>query len=277
MKTFHLHLVSDSTGETVGSVARAALAQFEDVDAEEHNWTLVRTKTQIDRVIANIDEFPGMVLYTLVDKQLGEMLKKACQKHGQPCIAVLAPVVNELSAYLGEETQAAPGKQHQMDEEYFSRVDAINYALSHDDSQGHWDLDGADIILCGPSRTSKSPTCVYLAYKGFKAANVPFVLGIDLPPGLFTAKDALIVGLTISPDRLQQIRKERLNSLKQEDTSYVDVEMIHKEIDESRKLFRQQGWPVIDVTRKSVEETAATILQYHQNLMKQREQKAEHS
>lgn len=268
MKQFNLHLVSDSTGETVGSVARAVIAQFDGVEAEEFNWTLVRTKTQMDRVITAIDESPGMVLYTLVDKDLAEHLKKACQKHGQPCIGVLNPVLNELSAYLGEETHAAPGKQHQMDQDYFDRVDAINYTLSHDDSQGHWELDDADIILVGPSRTSKSPTCVYLAYKGYKAANVPFVLGVDLPPSLFTVTEPFIVGLTISPDRLQQIRKERLNSLKQEDTNYVDVEMIHKEIDESRKLFRKYNWPVIDVTRKSVEETAATILQFYQQAKK---------
>lgn len=264
MKKFNLHLVSDSTGETVGSVARAALVQFDDVEAEEFNWTLVRSKNQLDRVIESIKENPGVVMYTLVDGSLRDTLKLECAKRGLPCIAVLSGVVSELSAYLGQESHASPGKQYELTEEYFTRVDAINYALAHDDGQAHWDLEGADIILVGPSRTSKSPTCVYLAYKGFKAANIPFVLDCPLPPSLETLKKPLIVGLTIQTDRLMQIRKSRLQSLSQEaETNYVDIEYMEREIAESRKLFSKQRWPVIDVTKRSVEETAATIAQYH--------------
>lgn len=263
MKKFNLHLVSDSTGETVGSVARAALAQFEDVEPEEFSWTLVRTRPQIEKVVESIAENPGVVMYTLVDNALRDALKAECARRGLPCIAIIAGVVAELSAYLGLETHALPGKQHVMDEDYFTRVDAINYALGHDDGQGQWELEEADIVLVGVSRTSKSPTCVYLAYKGYKAANVPFVLDCPLPPGLEQLKKPLVVGLTIGSDRLQQIRKTRLQSLNHDkDSNYVDMEYMQREIAESRKLFQKHRWPVIDVTRRSVEETAATILQY---------------
>lgn len=272
MKKFNLHLVSDSTGETVGSVARAALAQFDDIEAEEYNWPLVRSKNQLERVIESISENPGAVMYTLVDVVLRDTLKMECAKRGLPCIAVLSTVVSELSSYLGLETHALPGKQHELNEDYFTRVDAINYALTHDDGQSHWDLEDADVVLVGPSRTSKSPTCVYLAYKGFKAANIPFVLDCPLPPSLETLKKPLIVGLSISTDRLQQIRKSRLQSLKQEnDTNYVDLEYMQREISESRKLFNKNKWPVIDVSKRSVEETAATIAQYLKKHMEKKE------
>ena len=263
MKKFNLHLVSDSTGETVSSVARAAVVQFDDIEPEEFSWTLVRTKAQMEKVIEAIKENPGAVMYTLVDNALRDMLKMECARRGLPCIAVLSTVVAELSSYLGLETHALPGKQHAMNEDYFSRVDAISYALAHDDGQAHWELEEADIVLIGVSRTSKSPTCVYLAYKGYKTANIPFVLGCPLPPSIDQLKKPLVVGLTIGPDRLQQIRKTRLQAIKQEqDTNYVDMDYLQKEIGESRKLFTKYKWPVIDVTRRSVEETAATIVQY---------------
>ncbi|MCE2926916.1 MAG: kinase/pyrophosphorylase [Rickettsiales bacterium] len=263
MKEFNLHLVSDSTGETVGSVARAALAQFEGVEPEEHSWTLVRSKAQLEKVIEGIREKPGVVMMTLVDNNLRDLLKMECVKLGVPCIPVLAGIVSELSNYLGEKTHALPGKQHELNEDYFTRVDAINFALAHDDGQGHWELEDADIILVGVSRTSKSPTCVYLAYKGYKAANIPFVLDCPLPEALETVKKPLVVGLSINSERLQQIRKTRLQSINQEqDTNYIDMEYMQREMTESRKLFAKHRWPVIDVTKRSVEETAATIIQY---------------
>ena len=263
MKKFNIHLVSDSTGETVDSVARAAMAHFDDIEPEEFNWTLVRSKPQLEKVIEGIREHPGVVMYTLVDNELRDMLKLECAKRGLPCIAVLTNIVSELSTYLGMETHAIAGKQHELNEEYFTRVDAINYALTHDDGQGQWELEEADVVLIGVSRTSKSPTCVYLAHKGVKAANIPFVLDCPLPDNLGQLKKPLVIGLSISPDRLQQIRKTRLQSLKQEkDTNYVDMDYMQREITESRKLFQQHKWPVIDVTRRSVEETAATIMQH---------------
>lgn len=262
---FHLHLVSDSTGETVSSVVRAAMAQFEHLDAEEHTWSLVRTRSQMEKVIQAIREEPGPVLYTVVEQSLTELLKRTCDELRVPCIPVLGKVVAELSGYFGVESHAQPGRQHEMNEEYFTRVEAINFALAHDDGQAHWELEEADIVLVGPSRTSKSPTCVYLAYKGFKSANVPYVLDCPLPPSLESLRRPLVVGLTISPDRLQQIRRTRLQSLKQEEeTNYIDSEAIQREIDASRKLFHRHRWPVIDVTKRSVEETAATIAQYYQ-------------
>lgn len=265
MKTFHLHLVSDSTGETVSSVARAALAQFDNVEPDEHSWTLVRTRAQMEKAILGIQNNPGMVLYTIVDKKLRDMLKAECLKLGVPCVPVIAGIVSEMASYLEVESSDLPGRQHELNEEYFSRVEAINYALAHDDGQSHWDLEEADIVLVGPSRTSKSPTCIYLAYRGYKAANIPYVMGCPLPPSLETLRKPLIVGLTIDVERLLQIRKTRLQSLKQEEeTNYIDTDLVKKEIAESRKFYMQHRWPIIDVTRRSVEETAAQIIQLHQ-------------
>jgi len=263
MKKFNLHLVSDSTGETVGSVARAALVQFEDVDAEEFSWTLVRSKAQMEKVIEGIKENFGVVMYTLVDENLRDILKVECAKLNLPCIAVISTVVSEISNYLGVKSHAQAGKQYELNEEYFTRMDAINYALAHDDGQGHWEMADADVIVLGVSRTSKSPTCMYLAYKGFKAANIPLVLDCPLPPSLETLTKPLIIGLTINPERLQQIRKTRLQSLSQEgETNYIDMEYMQREIAEARKLYAKHRWPVIDVTKRSVEETAATIVQH---------------
>lgn len=264
MKQFNIHLVSDSTGETVSSVARAAVAQFDKVEANEFDWTLIRTEKQLSKVINSITEHPGVVMFTMVDTKLRDQLKMACSKLGLPCIPVLSRAVSELSAYLGMETHALPGKQHILDDDYFERVDAINYSLAHDDGQAHWELDEADIVVVGVSRTSKSPTCMYLANRGLKSANIPYVLDCPLPESLEHITRPLIVGLTINPDRLQQIRKSRLQSLNQDQqTNYTDMEYMQREIAESRKLYKQHNWPIIDVTKRSVEETAATIMQYH--------------
>lgn len=265
MKQFHLHLVSDSTGETVSSVSRAVLAQFDNVDPDEHIWSLVRTKAQMERVITGIRNNPGMILYTIVDKQLRDMLKAECLKIGVPCVPAISGIVSEMASYLNVETSAMPGRQHELNDEYFSRVEAINYALAHDDGQAHWELEDADIVLVGPSRTSKSPTCIYLAYRGYKAANIPYVKGCPLPPELEGLKKPLLVGLTIDVERLLQIRRTRLQSIHQdEETNYTDIEEVKKEITESRRFYMQNRWPVIDVTRRSVEETAAQIMQLHQ-------------
>ncbi len=263
MKQVHFHLISDSTGETVSSVARAAIAQYEDINAREHIWSLIRTRPQLEKVLVQLGHHPGPVLYTLVDHELREMLKAHCLKLELPCIPVLAPVIRELSGYLQQETAALPGKQHEMNEQYFSRVEAINFTLAHDDGQSTWDVDEADIILVGCSRTSKSPTCVYLAYRGFRAANVPFIPGTVVPKPILEATRPLIVGLTIQAERLVEIRKSRLQTLNQEEKGhYIDLEQVISEINEAKKFFRQQKWPVIDVTRRSVEETAATVIQY---------------
>lgn len=270
-KPFHLHLVSDSTGETVNSVARAALAQFDHVSPIEHVWPLIRTRGQLEKVIASIDTSPGVVMYTLVDATMREMLRAACAQRGLPCIPILSHVVRELSNYLEIEAAGSPGSQHELGEHYFSRIDAINFALEHDDGQATWNLEKADIVLVGVSRTSKSPTCVYLAHRGFKAANVPYVPGCPLPDNLMTLSQPLVVGLTISGERLIDIRTSRLQSLKQDlDSDYVNMEHVRDEIEQAKRMFRQLGWPVIDVTRRSVEETAAHIIQYRQRQVEKR-------
>lgn len=271
MKKFHLHLVSDSTGETVASVARASLAQFDEVIAEEHVWLLVRTQGQLEKMIASLDSSPGVVMFTLVDASMREQLRQACGKRGLPCIPILAHVVREMATYLDQEATGHTGAQYELGEDYFARIDAINYALEHDDGQATWELENADIVIVGPSRTSKSPTCVYLAYRGLKAANVPFVPNCPLPDNLTKLKQPLVVGLTISGERLIDIRTTRLAAMNQDTkTDYIDEECVREEIDSSKKLFRAQGWPVIDVTRRSVEETATLMIQYRQRQLEKR-------
>lgn len=271
MKKFHLHLVSDSTGETVSSVARASLVQFDDAEAEEHIWSLVRTQGQLEKMIASLDTYPGVVMFTLVDPTMRETLRQACGKRGLPCIPILGHVIRELSSYLDQEATGHTGAQYELGEDYFERINAINYALEHDDGQATWELETADIVIVGPSRTSKSPTCVYLAYRGLKAANVPYVPSCPLPDNLVKLKQPLVVGLTISTDRLIDIRTTRLVAMNQDmQTDYIDEETVRSEIESSKKLFRSQNWPVIDVTRRSVEETATLMIQYRQRQLEKR-------
>jgi len=261
MTRFHLHLVSDSTGDTVHSVARACLVQFENSEAIEHIWSMVRTKAQIERVISGVGANPGVVLYTLVDETLRTPLVEGCRKLQVPTIPVLDPVIGALAAYLGSQARGLPGRQHLLDSEYFQRIDAMTFALSHDDGQSAWGWNDADVVLVGVSRTSKTPTCIYLANRGIKAANVALVPGADPPPELFALTRPLVVGLTNDPERLIQVRRNRLVQLKQEDRSdYVDIEAVRAEVASARRLFNERDWPTIDVTRRSIEETAAAVL-----------------
>ena len=277
-KKFHLHLISDSTGETVSSVARASLAQFDGIEAEEHIWPLVRSKGQLEKIIASLSQFPGVVMFTLVDSDMREQLRQAAAKLGLPCIPILGHVVRELSNYLGEEATGHSGAQYELSEDYFARIDAINYALEHDDGQATWELENADVVIIGPSRTSKSPTCVYLAYRGLKAANVPYVPGVPLPENITRLRQPLVVGLTIGNERLIEIRTSRLTAMNQDtNTDYVNEERVQDEIDTSKRLFRQQNWPVIDVTRRSVEETATLIIQYRSRQVEKRRQEKLHA
>ncbi|ACJ00171.1 conserved hypothetical protein [Rhodospirillum centenum SW] len=260
-KTFHLHLVSDATGETINSVARACVSQFDRVQPIEHFWNLVRTERQLDMAIEGIRDTPGLVMFTLVNDKLRRRLQDTCRDLQVPCIPVLDPLIAALGAYLGLESQSQPGRQHALDAEYFGRIDAMDFALNHDDGQSAWDLHEADVILVGVSRTSKTPTCIYLANRGIKAANVPFVPGCPLPPELDQLRRPLVVGLTKDAERLVQIRRNRLRLLNQgEDTSYTDPEKVRAELSEARRLYSRKGWPVIDVTRRSIEETAAEVM-----------------
>ncbi len=270
MKKQHLHLVSDATGETVHSVVRACLVQFEGIDVDEHMWPLVRTKGQLEKVLSEIAEQPGLVVYTIVDKTLHHVLVTGLRKLKVPHISVLDPIMGSLASYLGLQSRNLPGRQHELDAEYFSRIDAMQFVLTHDDGQAAWNLDHADVVLVGVSRTSKTPTCIYLANRGIKAANVPIVPGVPIPQELLDARHPLVIGLTKDPVRLVQIRRNRLRTLNQaEDTDYTDLETVKRELAAARRVFVEQGWPVIDVTRRSIEETAAAIMQLYGDRRKQ--------
>lgn len=264
-KKINLHLVSDSTGETLTSVSRAVLSQFEGVESHDFIWPLVRSKAQLEKVMEAISKNPGIVLYTILQDDLIEVLKNHCYELQLPCIPVLSRIITEFSNYLGMNISHTIGRQHILDEEYFSRVEAINYTINHDDGQSTWDLYDADIVIVGVSRTSKSPTSVYLSCRGYKTANVPFVSIKTMPDTIYDLKKPLVVGLTINPEKLMQIRQSRLNSIGQDTkTDYIDIDAIKLEVAESRKLFAKLGCPIIDVTKKSVEETAARIIQLFQ-------------
>ena len=259
---FHLHLVSDATGETLITVARAAAAQYANVSPVEHMYPLVRTQKQLDRVLSEIETAPGIVLYTLLDTELTGRLEAKCREYGLPCLSILGPVLSLLQSYLGAETTPRVGAQHMLNAEYFRRIDALNYTMLHDDGQHTDDLEGADVVLVGISRTSKSPTSIYLANRGVKTANVPLVPGVPVPPQLGELSNPLVVGLFASPERIVQIRQNRLLGLRAQldGDSYVDRQSVAEEVAFSRRLCAKHNWPLIDVTRRSIEETAAAVL-----------------
>lgn len=269
-REFHVHLVSDATGETLNAIARAALAQFEGVAVNEHFYALVRSKRQLDRALEHIREEPGLVFFTLVNPDLRKDLLAYCGQMGVPTYDVLETPIAVMRSFLGDaEASHRPGGQHDVDQKYLQRIEALNFTIQHDDGQALETLDDAEVVLAGASRTSKTPTCVYLAIRGVRAANVPIVPGMPLPPQLLRAKRPLIVGLWASPDRLVQVRRNRLNTLGEvRDTSYVDLENVRAEVTDTRKLFEHRDWPTIDVSRRSVEETAAAIL----NLLAERQE-----
>lgn len=264
-RTFHLHLVSDSTGETTYSLARACLVQFENVEVNTQTHSQVLSDAKMQKVVAAIEASPGAVMYTMIDKALSKTLVRECGRIGVPCIDVLDGVISHLQRYFGQGIRGQPGRQHQLDEHYFDRIDAMQYALSHDDGQGYDHLDDAEIVLVGVSRTSKTPTSMYLAnHRGLKAANVPFVPGVSLPEILFSDSAPYVVGLTTTPERLVQIRRQRMKMLGEaKETDYVELTQVRREILEARKLFSKMRWPVIDVTRRSIEETASEIIELY--------------
>ncbi|MBJ7485696.1 pyruvate, water dikinase regulatory protein [Brevundimonas sp.] len=259
---FHVHLVSDSTGETLNAMAKAVTARFDGVIPIEHIYALVRSSKQMERVLEEIAVAPGVVLHTLVDRDLRAQLEKGCRTLDMPHIGALDPLVGALSRYLGAALSTRIGAQHALDHEYFNRIAALDYAMAHDDGQGTLEqLEGADVVLCGVSRTSKTPTCIYLAHRGIRAANVPLVPGQEDGERLVALRNPLVVGLTVSPDRLIQIRRNRLDGLNADRSSaYVDHDAVRDETVKARRAFERRGWPTIDVTRRSVEETAAGIV-----------------
>lgn len=259
---FHLHMISDSTGETLITVARAVAAQYSNVSPVEHVYPLVRSQKQLDRVLAEIEEAPGIVLFTLLEKDLVERLEAKCQEINIPSLSIIGPVMQLFQAYLGTETSQRVGAQHTLNAEYFKRIDALNYSMMHDDGQHVEGLEEADVVLVGVSRTSKTPTSIYLANRGVRTANVPLVPGIPIPHQLETLKKPLIVSLHATPERLIQVRQNRLLGIgsKTGDDPYIDRQSVAEEVAFSRKLSAKYDWPLLDVTRRSIEETAAAVM-----------------
>ncbi|MYG52044.1 MAG: kinase/pyrophosphorylase [Rhodospirillaceae bacterium] len=272
MDRHHLYLISDSTGETVQSIGRACTVQFEQVEVVEHLWPMVRSPRALEIVIEELEEEPGLVLYTLLDRTLAETLEEYCKRRGLTCVSVIEPFIEVMATYFGAKSRDMPGRQHELDDEYFQRIDAMNYVMQHDDGQQTGNLEEADVVLVGVSRTSKTPTSIYLANRGIKAANVPIVPDQPLPDILFALNRPLVVGLTEDPRRLVDLRRSRMRqSLGDTETAYTDIAAVRKEVADARRLFGRYGWPVIDVTRRSIEETAAAILR----LVRDRERRHE--
>jgi regulator of PEP synthase PpsR (kinase-PPPase family) len=269
----NLHLVSDATGETLNSITRATVSQFEHASILYHRWSLIRTRFQLHRVIEGIEAEPGPVLSTLVDKGLRAELETACQRFDVAVVNVLDPVISMFQEQLGEKAAARPGRQYVLDADYFRRIDAMHYVLAHDDGQSQAGIAEADVVLVGVSRSSKTPTSFYLANRGIKAANIPLVPGTMDPPGLENP-NCPVIGLTLDPEALIEIRRHRLKLIgagpsagvvRQDSGVYVDHEAVKSELLWARRLCTQRSWPVIDVTRRSIEETAATIITLMQN------------
>lgn len=258
---FHLHLVSDSTGETLTTLAKAASVQYSSVRPIEHMHPLVRSRRQLDRVLQEVTSAPGIVLYTIVNDELITELERRCREIGVPSLHPLQPIMKVFESYLGTPQTPTVAGQHVLDAEYFKRIDALNFTMVHDDGRLPEDISQADIVVLGISRTSKTPTSIYLAQRGYKTTNLPLVPGIELPPALIGDHTAFVVGLVASVDRIAEIRRNRVRLLSDRPLdAYVDRDEIANEINYSRRLCTKHGWPVIDVTRRSVEETAATII-----------------
>lgn len=258
----HLHLVSDSTGETLEGLVKAGLAQFTGVEAVKHYWPMVRSEGHLDRVLEEVARVPGLILYTLVARSVRERLESRCAILGLPVIAVMDPVIAGLERMLGTRATSRPGGQHRMDAAYFGRIEAIGWTMEHDDGLLPNEWDEADLVLVGLSRSSKTPTSVYLANRGYRVANMPFVPSRPLPPELFQLTKPLVVGLTVSVERLGQVRRARMlgDNVGSFGASYVDPDNIASEVAAARRLFADRGWPTIDVTRRSIEETAAEVM-----------------
>jgi regulator of PEP synthase PpsR (kinase-PPPase family) len=258
----HLHLVSDSTGETLESLVKAGLAQFEAVDAVKHYWPMVRSEGHLDRVLDEVARAPGLVLYTLVARSIRERLERRCAALGLPVIPVMDPVIEGLERMLGTRAASRPGGQHRMDAAYFGRIEAINWTMEHDDGLLPQEWEQADLVLAGVSRSSKTPTSLYLANRGYRVANIPVVPDRPLPPELFELKHPIVVGLTVAAERLEQVRRARIlgQDVAGISAAYADPERIKAELNAARRLFADRGWPVLDVTRRSIEETAAELM-----------------
>ncbi len=264
MSRLHLHLLSDSTGETLEAIAKAAMALFDDVEPMKHFWPMVRSEGHLLRIMGDIAKNPGPVLFTLANNDLRRVLEDSCRAHGLPVIAPLDSVTDLLSSLLGQAKLTRPGRQHVLDAAYFARVEAIQFTIAHDDGIASENWEEADIVLAGVSRTSKTPTSIYLANKGYRTANIPIVVESPPPDHLFHLERPLVVGLVTSAERLIQIRRNRLLSLNQAaETDYVNQDKVMAELAYARRMFADNAWPVIDMTRRSIEEASAAIINLH--------------
>lgn len=252
--------------------ARAAIAQFQQAEVTEHIWTLVRSPEHVDIVEQSLEKHGGLLLLSVVNPEVRRLVERACVKHAVPHVSILDPVVNLIAMVLGKTADQTPGAQHRLDDAYFARMKAVEYAVNHDDGINIHNIKGADILLVGVSRTSKTPTSMYLANRGYFVANYALVPHVPFPEEAVRDQDVFVVGLTSDVKRLSQIRKSRLNAMSDSgNDSYAKDEDIQEEIKQARRLFARNGWPVIDVTRRSVEETAASIIHFHNGWLAKRE------
>jgi regulator of PEP synthase PpsR (kinase-PPPase family) len=265
--TYQIYLISDSTGETLDRIFLALKAQFKNIEYKVHSYSFTRTENQILKILDDAKKNENsVILYTIVDNNLAKYLANISDKKKIPCFGVLGNLILNFSKILNQKASHEPSGQHVLNEEYYDRIEAIQFTMNHDDGNLLNDIEKSDIILVGVSRTSKTPTSIYLANKGFKTSNIPLVNENSLPKKLReNPQVTCVVGLNTEPERLVDLRKNRMNSLKEtENTKYTSIENIKKEIEEAKKTFRKYRWPSIDVTRKSVEETAASIIKIHE-------------
>jgi regulator of PEP synthase PpsR (kinase-PPPase family) len=265
--TYQIYLISDSTGETLDRIFLALKAQFKNIEYKVHSYSFTRTENQILKILDDAKEKENsVILYTIVDNNLAKYLASVSDKKKIPCFGVLGNLILNFSKILNQKASHEPSGQHALNEEYYNRIEAIQFTMNHDDGNLLNNIEKSDIILVGVSRTSKTPTSIYLANKGFKTSNIPLVNENSLPKKLReNPQVTCVVGLNTEPERLVDLRKNRMNSLKEtENTKYTSIENIKKEIEEAKKTFRKYRWPSIDVTRKSVEETAASIIKIHE-------------
>ena len=265
--TFQIYLISDSTGETLDRIFLALKAQFLNIEYKVHSYSFTRTENQILKILSDAENNKNsIILYTIVDNNLAKYLANVSQDKKIPCFGVLGNLILNFSKILNQKASHEPSGQHTLNDEYYDRIEAIQFTMNHDDGNLINEIDKSDIILIGVSRTSKTPTSIYLANKGFKTSNIPLVNDKSLPEQLkLNPKMSCVVGLSTEPERLADLRKNRMNSLREtENKKYTDLENIKKEVLDAKKTFQKYKWPQIDVTRKSVEETAASIIKIHE-------------
>ena len=264
---YQIYLISDSTGETLDRIFLALKAQFKNFSYETNHFSFTRTENQVLKILENLNkQDKSIILYTIVDNDLSRFLSEEAKKKGIPCFGVLGDLIISFSKLLNQEASFKPSGQHALTDEYYKRIEAIQFTMNHDDGNLSDDLSKSDIILLGVSRTSKTPTSIYLANKGFKVSNIPLVNENSIPISLKENKKKLcIIGLSAEPDRLVEIRKNRMSSLKESSSiNYTNIEKISKEVESAKKTFQKYKWPIIDVSRKSVEETAASVIKIYE-------------